>query len=886
MTRLLIVVYRVLVFSCPRAVRRDCGQEMEEVFLHCMRTEWARRGRIGRAGAVLRGFADVLAFGVQSRWDARHTGIPNQPITSRRRLVIMRDIRGTLRLIRSQPALSVAIVVMFALGIGATTAIFSVVHGVLLRPLPFPDSERIVQVFGTRLDRGWTNITLTEANFWDMRDRNRAFEEFGTWHPTSFSLTGFDFPERVTAGRVSVGFFRALGVRAAAGRMFESGEDEPGRGEALALLSHGFWSRRFGTDQSIVGRGLTLDGRSYTVVGILPPGSPWLDASDIFIPLVRRPNADRGSFEYTAIGRIRAGVSHEAARADLERVARDLESAYPADNTGLGAAMSPSSTWVASADLRRTLWVLLGAVGLLLVIACVNVTNLLLARASARARDSAVRTALGATRADLVRERLTESLLYSTAGAALGLVFANWMLATLKSLNPDGIPRLNDVALDPSVLLFSAGTALLVGLLTGLIPALRAPIGNIVPVLRAGQRGAAGDRAHSRIRSTFVAIEVALALILLVGAGLLVRSLVTVLRLDRGFQTENRMLLTVTVPRSYGPDRIQLVNADLLARLGELPGIVSVAAVSGRPLSRGSTGLGFGAADRPDAAGAGVPWATWRVVTRDYFKTMGLPLIAGRTFTEHDLIGKPWRAIISRRIADMLWPGQNPIGRTIILWKGQNESRGEVVGVVADMRERGLDTDPTMAVYFPGYGTPFGSMQIVMHTRGRPQDVIPAVRTVVSAVDGSLPVSGIRTLEEIVSASVATRRMTVMLLVVFAALALVLALAGVYGVLAYSVARRTSEIGVRLALGAEHRRVLRLIVVQGMRPVLAGVVLGVGATLWLSRLMASLLFQVQPYDPVTYGGVLAAILIVGTAACYLPARRVLRVDPAVALRAE
>jgi putative ABC transport system permease protein len=346
------------------------------------------------------------------------------------------------------------------------------------------------------------------------------------------------------------------------------------------------------------------------------------------------------------------------------------------------------------------------------------------------------------------------------------------------------------------------------------------------------------------------------------------------------------MLLTVTVPRSYGPDRIQLVNADLLARLGELPGIVSVAAVSGRPLSRGSTGLGFGAADRPDAAGAGVPWATWRVVTRDYFKTMGLPLIAGRTFTEHDLIGKPWRAIISRRIADMLWPGQNPIGRTIILWKGQNESRGEVVGVVADMRERGLDTDPTMAVYFPGYGTPFGSMQIVMHTRGRPQDVIPAVRTVVSAVDGSLPVSGIRTLEEIVSASVATRRMTMMLLVVFAALALVLALAGVYGVLAYSVARRTSEIGVRLALGAEHRRVLRLIVVQGMRPVLAGVVLGVGATLWLSRLMESLLFQVQPYDPVTYGGVLAAILIVGTAACYLPARRVLRVDPAVALRAE
>jgi putative ABC transport system permease protein len=426
----------------------------------------------------------------------------------------------------------------------------------------------------------------------------------------------------------------------------------------------------------------------------------------------------------------------------------------------------------------------------------------------------------------------------------------------------------------------------LAGLLTGLVPALRAPIGDLVPALRAGQRGATGDRAHGRIRSTFVAVEVALSLVLLVGAGLLVRSLVTVIAGDRGFETENRMLLTVTIPGSYDGDRIRQVNADLLARLGELPGIVSVASVSGRPLSRGSTGLGFGAADRPDAAGADIPWATWRIVTKDYFRTMGLPLLAGRDFTEHDQLGKPWRVVISKRIADMLWPAQNPIGRTIILWKGQKESRGEVIGVVADMRERGLDRDPTMAVYFPVYGAGLESLQIVMHTRGRPQDLVPSIRTVVAGVDGSVPVSSIRTLEEIVSASVATRRMTMLLLTVFAGLALVLALAGVYGVLAYSIARRTSEIGVRIALGAEPGRVLRLMVAQGMRPVLAGVALGLVAAWWLSQLMGSLLFEVQPRDPLTFLGVLAAILIVGAVACYVPARRVLRVDPAIALRAE
>jgi putative ABC transport system permease protein len=883
---LLLALYRLVLYGCPSAVRRACARDMEAVFVHCLRTEWARRGWAGRIFAVLRGLTDVLLFVMRTRWDGWRSPASPRHIAPGRPLVIMRDIRGTVRLLRSQPALSAAIVFMFALGIGATTAIFSVVYGVLLRPLPFPELDRLVQVYGARPDRGWSSVSLTEANFWDMRDRNRVFDEFGALHGASFSLTGFEFPERVTAGRVSTGFFRALGVKAAAGRIFEPGEDQPGRGEGLVLLSHTFWSRRFGTDTAAVGRTLTLDGRSYTIVGILPPGSPWLNDSDIFIPLIQRADANRGSFEYRAIGRMKPGVTFDAALADLQRVARDLEAAYPKENTGLGATMTPSRTWIASDDLRRTLWILLGAVCLLLVIACVNVTNLLLARASARARDSALRTALGASRMDLVRERLTESLFYSTAGTALGLLLARWMLAMLKSLNPGGIPRLIEVALDSWVIAFAAGMALFVGLVTGLIPALRTPIGDIVPALRAGQRGATGDRVQNRMRAAFVTVEVALSLILLVGAGLLVRSLLTVLSVDRGFHTENRMLMTVNIPGSYGRPRMEQLNAELIARLKEAPSLVSVAAVSGRPMSPGSTGLGIGAADQPDSPGSDVPWASWRIVTSDYFKTMGLPLIAGRNFSEQDLISKPWRAIISKRVADTLWPGQNPIGRTMILWKGQGDSRGEVIGVVADMRERRLDADPTLAVYFPAYGTAMGSMQIVMHTRGRPQDTIPVVRTIVSGVDRNLPISNIRTLEEIVTASVATRRMTVMLLVIFASLALVLALAGVYGVLAYSVARRTSEIGVRLALGAEHRGVLRLVVAQGLRPVMIGAALGLGVMFWLSRLMASLLFEITPNDPLTYVTVVIAILIVGAAACYVPARRVLRVDPAIALRAE
>jgi putative ABC transport system permease protein len=799
--------------------------------------------------------------------------------------VILRDVRGTMRLMRSQPALTAGIVLMLALGIGATTAIFSVVYGVLLKPLPFPEPDRLVQVWGSVPSRGLGTVSLTEANFWDMRDMNQSLSDLGALHGASFTLTGFEIPERVTGAAVSVGFFRSLGVRPVAGRVFEPGEDAPGAIATRAVLSHAFWARRFGRDPAIVGRSITLDGRPYEVLGVLPPGSPWLDAAEVFVPFVRRLDANRGSWEYTAIGRLKPGVPFEAALADLQRVARDLELKYPA-NKDLGATMRPSQVWIATDQLRRTLWLLLWSVGLLLAIACVNVTNLLLARASARSRENAVRTALGATRADLVRERLTESLLYSLAGTALGWVIATWMLDVLQSVNPGGIPRLAEVTLNRWVIAFAAAAALAVGVLTGLVPAFRTPLGNILPALRDGSRGATGDRGQSRLRSVFVAAEVALSLVLLVGAGLLVRSLTHVLSVDRGFQTDRRMLVTVSIPASYGADRMRQTAKDIVERMGSVPGVISAAGVSASPLSRGSTGLGVSAADRPDLPDAQVPWATWRIVSKDYFKTIGVPLLAGRTFTDEEQIGKPWRAVISKRLADLLWPGQDPIGRTAILWRGQNELRGEVIGVVGNMRERGLENDPTLAVYFPAGGGATTSLQLVVHTRGEPMAAVPAIRSLVTGIDPNLPVSSIRTLEEVVTSSVATRRVTMLLLVTFAGVALILALAGVYGVLAYSVARRTSEIGVRLALGAQHDRVLRLVLAQGMRPVFAGLAIGLAATFWLSRLMASLLFGVEPRDPLTYAIASGLLIAVATLACYLPARRVLRIEPAIALRTE
>jgi putative ABC transport system permease protein len=795
------------------------------------------------------------------------------------------SVRVALRTILKQPFVTTAVLAMLALGIGSTTAIFSVVQGVLLKPLPFPEADRIVEVWATLPARNIDQTSFTAANFWDMRDMNRTFEEFGAWHGASYTLTGTGEPERLNGATVSVGFLRALGVQPIAGALFAPGDDKPGADGRRILLSHRFWTTHFGQDRSVVGKSLTLDGWPHMVVGILPSASPWLNDVDVFAPFIQRLDANRGSWEYLVIGRIRRGVSLEAANADVVRMATELEQRHSV-NKGLGALTVSSATWIASADLRRTLWLLLGAVGLLLVIACVNVTNLLLARASARAREGALRTALGATRADLLRERLTESLILSGAGAALGWLVAAGMLRILKALNPTGIPRLADVSLNLEVLGFTVLAAGAVGLITGVLPAMQMQGLRITETLRDGQRGTVGNRRHDRVRAVFVAAQVALSLILLVGAGLLTRSLFQVLSNHRGFATENRLFATVSIPEAYPESRREQIAGTILANLQRRPEFVSVAVISGRPLSRGSTGMGIAPADRAMVDGE-VPWASWRVITKDYFKAMGMTLLAGREFNEQDIIAKPWRVIISQRLAGVMWPGQNAVGRTANLWRGQNARPAEVIGVVTDIRERGLENDPTFAVYLPGYGA-LGdtTLPLILHTRGEPDATIGVVRDVVRAVDPALPVSDARTFDDVVSASVSARRFTMLLLVTFAVLALVLALAGVYGVLAYSVARRVSEIGVRLALGAEPGTLVRFVVARGMVPVLIGGAIGVGGALWLSRFIAALLFGVTAGDARTYLMAAGLVIAASLLACYVPARAVLRVDPVVALRSE
>ncbi|UCC83925.1 MAG: ABC transporter permease [Gemmatimonadota bacterium] len=799
---------------------------------------------------------------------------------------IVLDIRYAFRTLRKRPGFTAVALVTLALGIGANTAIFSVIQSVLLEPLPFEGPDRLVQVWESRVERGWTHAGMNPANFWDFREQNGAFEDLGALFYSSLNLTGLGYPERVSAGFISAGFFRILRVQPALGRTFLPGEDEPGGDNAVVLLSNEYWRTRFAADSAIIGSSLTFDGQSYTVVGVLPAGEPWLDEREVFAPLVRNPDADRVGFYLSVIGRLAPGVSIEAARADLTAVAQRLEEAYPEANEGIGATIeSAESAWLAGADLRRALWILLGAVGFLLLIACVNLANLLLAKATGRIRETAVRAALGADRWRIVRQVLTESLVLGLAGAAAGLLLAFWGVDLFKSLEPGGIPRADQVSINGWVLGFTAAVGLLTGVLSGIIPAIQLPRTDFQTALRESSRGTSGARAQNRLRGALVAAEVALSLMLLVGAGLLIRSFFEVMTVDRGFQSESRLVFAVNMPGSYDTGRRGEVRDQLLERLNAMPGVLS-AAVNSRPIAGGNPGMGIVPEGWQEEPGDITPWAGWRLVTRDYFRVMGVRLLSGRTFTERDVIGEPWTAIISERLAERLYPGEDPVGRQVILWQGQGDLVAEVIGVVANQRERGLDNDPTLTVYLPYYGAGWSPMQFVVHTTGDPRANVGTVRSMLAEIDPSLPISNIQTLDEIVGNSVAGRRFYMLMLAVFAGVAIVLALAGIYGVQSYSVSRRTSEIGVRVAMGATHKQVIRQIVRQGMQPAAIGIVLGLIAAFGISRLLSSLLFGVASSDPLTYVGVAILLAAAALVACYLPALRALRIDPVNALREE
>jgi predicted permease len=802
--------------------------------------------------------------------------------------MFFQDLRHGFRTLGRVPGLVVVAVMTLALGIGANTAIFSVIYSVLLNPLVFPKPDRVVQVWMAFPERGISRTSWSHGNFWDASDMTQTFEALGAIEFGDVNLTGHGDPAKLDAVRVNAGFFRVLGVAPVAGRLLNEGDDEPGRNANVVILSHRFWTRQFGRDPDVVGRTLMLSGESHQVIGILPAGTPILDWADVFRPLVHTANAQRGSWELFGIGRLKDAVTLEAARADLKRAAGILAERHPDTNRGMSAAIGPIQELVAGETTRRALWVLLGAVGFLLLIACVNLTNLLLAKAAGRTREIALRAALGATRRRIVGLLVTESLLLSLVGAMLGLLLAVWTIDLLRASEAWGIARLSELEMNSWVLAFTTIVAVATGVLVGLVPAVQASRGDLAPALREGERGVSGAPRQQRLRAVLVGAEVALTLALLVGAGLLLRSFSALLRVDRGFQTDRRVLVELNLPERYNADEgkpaVRFAR-DFEARLRGLPQVLSVASVSGRPMSPGSTGMGIVAAERPDESRE-IPWASWRLVTGGYFTTLGVPLLKGRTFNEQDLIAKPWRIIVSQRLADLLWPGQDPVGRQALLWKGQGNEKAEVIGVVGNMRERSLSEPPTLAVYLPAYGAGSDHMFFAIHTTAPTETLVPRLRTALAGIDPELPLANVQTLEEIVSASTASRRFTVVLLTVFAAIALALALVGIYGVTSYAVSRQTAEIGVRLALGASHDRVFRFIIVQGMKPVVAGIAIGAVAAVLLSHLIANLLFGVTARDPLTYGAVAALLVVTALLACIVPARQATRIDVLSALRAE
>jgi len=802
--------------------------------------------------------------------------------------VLGAELRQSLRGLRRNPSLTVLGTTMLSLGMGACIVVFSIFQSALLKPLPFRDANRLLTIWETRLDRGMDQASFSEANFWDVRSYNHSFSEVGAYHYDEANLTGLGPAEKVVACEVSAGFFRTLGVSPVLGRDFSYDDDRGGFRNPVVILGNKFWKTRFGSDPNILGKALRLNDKPYVVIGVLPPGEPWID-DQLYTPFGYRPDADRGSWEFQVIGRLKPRIAQEAAQADLAQIAASLAQSFPEQDKGIGFFFTPSSTWVAGDTTRRALWVLLGAVTFLLLIACLNIANLLLARGTARMREIAVRTALGASRARLIRFVMMESLLLNGFGAAAGLFVAYLGIGVIQSLEIRGIPRLTDAGLNPWVLAFAVFIALVTGILSGLAPALQAPTSGIAAALRDGDRQTT-SRGQGRLRNILVTGEVALSFLLLVGAGLLIRSFKELMTVDRGFHTENRLVFTVNMPVSYWEKGIGKQFLDrFFERLKTNPQVLASGAVNQRPVEGGDPGMGI---DTPESS-AQPPWAGWRVVTPGYFAAVGLPLVRGRLFDENDKpvwIPKdvppyPRRVVLSDRLAKQIFKNEDPIGKQVVLWKSQSGGPAEVVGVVGDSRERGLAENPTLTVYLP-YGTNALTSEFVVHTRDNPLAMVPTIRSLVGELDPNLPISDVRSFDQVVSRSVAPQRLNAVLLSIFSVLALLLATTGIYGVLSYSITRRTPEIGLRVALGATRSNILGMTIRQGLRPALIGAFLGAIGAFWLSRYLATLLFGVKPFDAVTYLVVAALLLATAALACYIPGRRAMQTDPATALRIE
>ena len=802
---------------------------------------------------------------------------------------LLQDLRFALRMLMKNPGFTAVAAITLTIGIGANTAIFSVVNAVLLRPLPYRDPARLMLV--NESSKQVPDMSVSYPNFLDWRERNHVFEKTTALQPSQATLTGLERPERLGCWNVSADFLATLGTSPRLGRDFTAQDDRAGA-EPVAIVTDRLWRTRFGGDPGLVGRPLTLDGRSVVVVGVLPADfRVYYPEGDLFLPLGL--NADRMQDRDNhpgiyVVGRLRAGATIETARADMDGIARVLEQQYPKTNTGNRVRMKPLADDVVG-TIRPALVVLAVAVGFVLLIACANVANLLLARASTREKEIAIRRALGASRARVLRQVLTESTLLSLLGGGLGLLLATWLTDVLLSLVPATLPRLDEVRLDGAVLGFSLGLSLLTGLVFGIAPAWQASRSGLLEPLKEATRGSSSGRAQHRFRSVLVMGEIALALVLLTGAGLMARSFLSLSRVDPGFRPDDILSAQLVLPRVKYPESARiLVFADkLLPAVEALPGVVSVGTVNPLPLTGEGWQNNFWVESRPIPTLGEVPNSDYHVVGGDYFGTMGIPLLRGRLFDAGDREDTTPVALVNETMARRYWPHGDAVGQR--MRTGPQEDPNPwltIVGVVGDVRQYGLDQELKTQFYRPQRQMPLRSMSLVVRTAADPAGLAAPLRGAVLSVDSDQPVYNVRTMASLLSDASAPRRLSLLLLGAFAATAVLLAGVGIYGVLAYSVTQRTHEIGIRMALGARRGDVLFMIFRQGLRMVLIGAALGVAAAFGLTRLMASLLFGVSPTDPATLAMVSAVLVGVALLACLVPARRASGVDPMIALRCE
>ena len=801
---------------------------------------------------------------------------------------VLKDIRYGIRSLARHPGFTAVALITLALGIGANTAIFSVVNAVLLRPLPYDDPERIVWVWDTLPQLGTAPTSLPDFLGW--KEQNRSFDHLAAFVSGTMFLDAGDGTTDTRVGLVTPELFSVFHVNPILGRTFTNDETLPGRFR-VAVLSHSMWQNRFGSDPNVLGRTIQLSGAAYTIIGVMPAGFSYPDRAELWRPLAIDPaKLDPGPHYLQVVGRLKPEVTLAQAHADMSSIAARLSEQHREKNAGHGVKLE-RLTNVVVGDASLALYLLLGAVGFVLLIACANLANLMLARVGTRQKEMAVRTALGASRLRIVRQLLTESIILAMVGGAAGLLLAIWAVSWIVSLSADTIPRVHEISVDPRVAGFTLLVSVVTGVLFGLAPALQVSRPDLTDALKESGRTTAGLR-RNRLRSALVMSEVALCLVLLVGAGLMIRSFAKLNQVDPGFKVDQVMTLGVTLLRSKYPtdEQVGALFSQILERTAAVPGVESAAAISDLPLTGSNTTDSFTIEGRPPIAKEAEPSTVYHIITPRYFESMGIPLLSGRDIAHTDTKQSPNVVVINEVFARRHFAGENPLGHRLKL-QGQERDPLRIVGVVGNVRQLGLDEQATPEVYVPFLQDPLSttyqrSLIIVARTKSDPGAIAGSLRGALASVDKSLPVYALKPMTEHLRDSLARRRFNLILLTVFSCVALALAAVGIYGVISYGVTQRTHEMGIRLALGAKPRDVLKLVVRQAMVLALGGVGIGLLASWALTRLMKGLLFSVSVTDPMTFVAIAVLMTLIALIACLIPALRATKVDPLVALRYE